>query len=235
MSGKLGAYPRPNVAVDVALLSVRHTPDTAQLVTLVHHRAEHPAGAVLPGRFLRERETIHDTVAALLEQKLHLSPSRQLRPRLLRVFDEPGRDERAWTLSIAHSLALPWEVASEAHGEWLPISRTGQPGRTKLLFDHATILREAVTRMRDRYEVDPDPYHLLTGEFTLRELRRLHEAVLGGVVRKDTFNRRMRDALEPTGEAISVGPGRPAQLYRHPRSSRRTSDALWRLPRDSQG
>jgi len=246
VSSRLSDYPRPNVAVDVAVLSVRPGSDTTELVTLIHHRTESPRGAVLPGRFLREGETIEDTVGVLLEEKLRLKPSRRARPRLLRVFDQPGRDERGWTISIAHSLGLPWEIASQAYGEWVPVTQAGTLGHTRLLFDHTTILTEAVSRMRDRYEVDPDPYHLLTDAFSLLELRRLHEAVLGQRVAKDTFNRRMRDALQETGEqstsfsfslsdtvsARTSRPGRPAQLYRHPRRARSTSDALWRLPRE---
>ena len=254
MTDRLTDYPRPNVAVDVAMLSVRPSTDRPELVALVLHRAEPPEGPVLPGRFLREGETIRDTVAALLEEKLHLRPSLRLSPRLLRVFDAPGRDERGWTISIGHSLALPWEVAAQAHGDWRPVTGSGTVRGARLLFDHATILSEAVTRMRDRY----DPYHLLTGEFSLLDLRRLHEAVLGEPLRKDTFNRRMRAALEPTGEASSsivlqstdasiqpllgspspslptrtARPGRAAQLYRHPRASRRSSESLWRLPRE---
>ena len=286
VTGQLSDFPRPNVAVDVAVLSVRPGPDRAELVTLVHHRTESPRGVVLPGRFLREGETIQGTVGVLLTEKLRLRPSKAVRPRLLRVFDQPGRDERGWTVSIAHSLGLPWELASQAYGEWLPLSSAGTLRGTKLLFDHPAILAEAVTRMRERYEVDPDPYHLLTDDFSLLELRRLHEAVLGERVAKDTFNRRMRVALEETGEqstsfsyakplppvasppppasrpaasppmpsasiifaeradtlpaasGVSMPrtsrPGRPAQLYRHPRRSRSTSDALWRLPRDKK-
>lgn len=260
VSSQLSDFPRPNVAVDVAVLSVRPTPDTTELVALIHHRTESPRGAVLPGRFLREGETIDDTVGVLLAEKLHLRASPKATPRLLRVFDQPDRDERGWTISIAHSLGLPWEIASQAYGEWVPVTPAGTLGRTRLLFDHSTILTEAVSRMRDRYEVDPDPYHLLTDSFTLLELRRLHEAVLGEGLAKDTFNRRMRAALIETGEqstsfsyvtpiavplsssppalldagtsgARTSRPGRPAQLYRHPRRSRSTSDALWRLPR----
>ena len=45
----------------------------------------------------------------------------------------------------------------------------------------------------------PDPAPFLNG-FTLAELRGLHEGVLGQPLRKDTFNRRMIDQLEPQVE-----------------------------------
>lgn len=226
-------FPRPNVAVDLALLSVRPSADSpvGEMVTLIQDRLEAPRGRVLPGRFMRERQTIHSTVEALLRDKLHLSPS-DITPRLLQVFDDPARDERAWTLSIAHAVALPWLEVASAEGTWHTVDESGSIGRTKLLFDHGEILREAVNDMRDRYETDPDPDRLLRGPFTLLDLRRLHEAVIGTPLRKDTFNRRMRDQLEPTdAEPTEPRVGRPAQHYVHPRRSLSLSDCLWRLPR----
>lgn len=254
---RLSDYPRPNVAVDLAVLSVRPTALGGELVTLVQHRTDKPRGAALPGRFIREGQTIGDTVAAILDDKLGISSSRQPTPRLLRVFDAPGRDERGWTISIGHSLALPWYDAMVADGEWRRVTSRGDASRTRLLFDHPAILRESVTAMRSRYEVDPDPDRLLVGEFTMLDLRRVHEAVLGVRLRKDTFNRRMREGLEETGESststsLSLAPpddslivgydpgqessslrrGRPARLYRHRRQAA-SNERLWTLPRES--
>jgi len=232
---KLTDFPRPNVAVDLAVLTVRPTTDTSggQLVTLVQQRTESPAGEVLPGRFIRERETIQQTVEALLGEKLGISP-RAVTPRLLRVFDDPERDERGWVLSISHSVARPWEQVSEATGTWRAVDHHGDLTRTNLLFDHAEILRDAVADIRRRYEVEPDPGRILPGPFTLRDLRLLHQAVSGERLRKDTFNRRMSPQLEetePSGHMPRVG--RPAQFYVHPEHVvSPVTEALWRLPRE---
>jgi len=51
-------------------------------------------------------------------------------------------------------------------------------------------------------------------EFTLLELQRLHEAVGGRALQKDTFRRRVRDALADTGRLISGTVGKPARLHR---------------------
>lgn len=249
---ELSAFPRPNVAVDLAVLSVRPTARGAELVALLQQRFERPRGDVLPGRFIREGETVTDTVRAILRDKLGISTTARPSPRLLRVFDEPGRDERGWTISIGHSLALPWNDAMSADGDWRPITTRGAPRGTKLLFDHPTILSEAVASMRARYEMDPDPDRMLVGEFTLLDLRKLHEAVLGEALRKDTFNRRMRERLTETGDSstslslsldsVSMGEipspgssslrrGRPARLYRHPRRLP-SRERIWSLPRE---
>ena len=238
MAPDLADFPRPSVAVDLALLSVRPTTDGSggQLVTLVQQRLEEPRGEVLPGRFIRDRETVVQTVEALLEEKVGISP-RSVRPRLLRLFDDPGRDERGWVLSVAHSVALPWDEVSEATGTWRAVDEQGGLRTTRLLFDHAAILCEAVADLRARYEVEPDPDRILPSPFTLRELRLLHQAVAGERLRKDTFNRRMRLLLaeaEPSGDQPRVG--RPAQFYAHQEREGRgvapLAEAPWRLPRE---
>lgn len=217
----LAAYPRPSLAVDVALLTVVPRADDdvpGQLAVLIQERDLAPSGQVLPGRFLRERQTLRDAVADVLRLKVGLDVP-EVSPRLLRVFDDPHRDERAWTISVAHALAFPYEEAKRAAGEFVGIDANGDlaSGET-LLFDHDLIVREASIAMRARYEHRPDPDGLLAANFTLAELRALHEAVLGEPLLKDTFNRRMVEHVEPVmGQdrrpLMRSRGGRPAQVY----------------------
>jgi hypothetical protein len=83
-----------------------------------------------------------------------------------------------------------------------------------LAFDHDDIVTEAVLDLRRRYRAAPDPDHLLPAEFTLLELRRLHETIFAQDFPKDTFRRRFISALEGTGERSSAETGRPAELFR---------------------
>jgi ADP-ribose pyrophosphatase YjhB (NUDIX family) len=218
----LTAYPRPNVAVDVAVLTViasaepRRQP--GQLAVLVQERLDEPRGRVLPGRFLREGETVRDSIEATLRDKAHLDVTAG-QPRLLRVFDSPDRDPRGWTLSLAHALVLPPQLATAATGTWVPIDGAGSPADHKpLLFDHDTIVREAAASVRARYELDPDPDGLLTSAYSLADLKQVHEAVLGEMLQRDTFRRRMAPRLTPAvGEdgrhLTRVDGGRPARLW----------------------
>lgn len=237
----LSSFPRPSVAVDIAALTVAPAVDSlaqvGQLCVLVLRPGGRRRG-VLPGRFIRERRTIEETVREVLEMKLELEPG-DISPTLLRVFDDPRRDERGWTLSLAHAVTLPPERVAGCAAEIVPIDRTGDLATGERLgYDHNQIVREAVKVMRNRYETAPDPDALLRGPFTLSELRRLHEAVLGERLRKDTFNRRMREQLDevydaPETPSLRRSVGRPAQLYvRRPGPG--PGDVRWQLPRDTQ-
>jgi 8-oxo-dGTP diphosphatase len=218
----LTAYPRPNVAVDVAVLTalLRRTSDggPGTLAVLVEDRDAAPPGRALPGRFLRERQTLTECVADVLRIKAGLEDVR-VEPRLIKVFDDPTRDPRAWTLSLAHALVLPAQRLEGATGQLEGIALDGglQSGES-LLFDHDAIVREAAATMRERYELLPDPDSLLDDPFTIAQLRTVHEAVLGEHLLKDTFRRRMEPNLQPVIEPegrpmLRSDGGRPAQVY----------------------
>jgi len=91
----------------------------------------------------------------------------------------------------------------------------------KLKYDHAEIVRAAVATLRGDYEEHVDPAGLLrttlpgepAGAFTIRDLRLLHEAVLGRELVPDTFRRGVLPALTSTGQWRKGARGKPAELY----------------------
>jgi ADP-ribose pyrophosphatase YjhB (NUDIX family) len=220
----LQGFPRPSVAVDVAVLSVVADDEGADRLSVLLHRrstgAEHGKWS-LPGSFLRERERLADAVQRTLLDKCGISG---LTPRQLLVLDDPGRDDRGWVLSVAHLDVVPVADApslfSRADLRWAPIRGAAAvvPGQRRLPFDHDEIVAQAVSRFRADHAEVPDPYRLLEGPFTVRELRHLHEAVLGEPLQKDTFRRAMLPHLVATKstDSGSVGRpvGRPARRYR---------------------
>ncbi|QQB14007.1 NUDIX hydrolase [Brevibacterium casei] len=79
--------------------------------------------------------------------------------------------------------------------------------------EHQEIVRVAVHRLRALHERTPDPFGLLPAEFSLRQLRALHEVVAGEEMQADTFRRTMLPLLDATGRAVTQGRGRPAQTF----------------------
>jgi 8-oxo-dGTP diphosphatase len=172
--------------------------------------------------------TVDRTVENVLRRKVGIEPSTTIHPRLLRVFDDPDRDDRTWAISIAHSVSIRESDLTGAIGDLVPVRPDGGlDGEGPLLFDHDKIVTAAVESVRARYEFRyrytetyPDPDRFLPEPFTLHQLRKIHEAVVGAELHKDNFNRRMKPYLEPVtnrnGEPVlSDGlRGRPAALYR---------------------
>jgi 8-oxo-dGTP diphosphatase len=194
-------YPRPSVAVDVAMLTVR---DDSLRVVVVEHRL---GGWALPGTFLHEGERLSDAASRALREKAGLDNALFTQ---LEVFDDPTRDERGWVLSVAHTGGL----ADERIPAEVTVMRVvnGQ-AEESLRFDHNKMVALAVVELRRRYANSIDPAGLLDRTFTVLQLRRLYQAVFGRPLVKDTFRRYIIDALEPTGE-MATAFGRPAELFR---------------------
>jgi 8-oxo-dGTP diphosphatase len=223
----LESYPRPGVTVDLAILTISGASDTTPELRLLVQDRHDPDGRALPGGFVRERWTVARTVADVLERKVGITPREGLSPRLLRLFDDPDRDDRTWVMSAAHALCLRETDLFDAHGDLVRVLPDGGLERQgPLLFDHDLIVAAAVEDLRERYEIRhryvdvlPDPDGFLPEPFTLHQLRKVHEAVVGDELHKDNFNRRMKPFLAPVvhdGEVLlsSHLRGRPATLYR---------------------
>lgn len=225
-SAPLDHYPRPGLTVDLAILTVTDA-DTDPVLRLLVQDRESPAGRALPGGFVRERQTVAQTTLDVLRRKVGVELGTSVTPRLLRLFDDPRRDDRSWVMSAAHALALPSRALTGAKGDLVTVLPDGSlEGEEGLLFDHDEIVAAAVDDIRSRYEfrgrlvgVSPDPDGFLREPFTLHQLRKVHEAVVGEEMHKDNFNRRMKEGLEPLVEggafvSSSGLRGRPATLYR---------------------
>lgn len=223
----LEKYPRPGVTVDLAILTVTGATDTnPELRLLVQDRTD-PVGRALPGGFIRERWTVARTVDDVLRRKIGIEPASAIHPRLLRLFDDPDRDDRTWAMSVAHSVSMRESDLANAKGDLVHVTDDARlANEGVLLFDHDQIVATAVETLRDRYEfryryvdIRPDPDGFLPEPFTLYQLRRVHEAVVGAELHKDNFNRRMKPFVEPlvrNGEQVLSENlrGRPATLYR---------------------
>lgn len=203
---RLADYPRPSVAVDTALLTIE---PVHGVLSVLEVRRQDVRGWGLPGTFLHEGERLMDAVLRSLRLKAGVDG---LRPRQLYVFDEPDRDDRGWVLSVAHVDAVtPTRLVSRFQHDTrlVPVDR---PGR--LPYGHGDIIRAAALDLRVRYATVPDPDRMLPDTFTLRELRRVHEAVAGEPLQRDTFRRAMEPHVIGTGTSTSGTRGRPAELFR---------------------
>ncbi len=243
----LNSYPRPNLAVDLVVLAIPEPADSRHLELGLVTLRRRDGRAVLPGRFVHERQTIRETVVELMAEKLSLRPRRAPHLQMIDVYDDPSRDERGWVVSVAHVTSLLTEHLArlpQETTEVLPLHGRADRGRRitpePLAYDHDEMVTTAVRRARRRYERSPDPLGLLRAPYTLSQLRHVHEAVLDEPLKRDTFNRRMVPYLEPSldsrGEPVltSETVGRPAQLYRLRRASARDAEAgPFPLPRST--
>jgi len=205
----LAGYPRPSVAVDVAVLTVPPGRQMDLCVVTIERAGLHRHGQrQLPGTFLHASERLVDAALRALREKAGLTG---VQPLQLHVFDAPDRDDRGWVLSVAHLDVVPFariEPALDGRVALEPVQAV-----SGLAFDHDQIVRFATEHVRREHTTRPDPFALLDEPFTLLDLQHLHEAVGGETLVKDTFRRRMQQHLTETGNTRDGVVGKPARLW----------------------
>ena len=208
---------RPLTTVDVVIFAIR---DDALQVLLVRRAAApgepYPERWALPGGFvdiLRD-EDLEACAIRKLEDKTGVRT-----PYLeqLGSWGDRTRDPRGWSVTNVYFALIPIESArhgaNAADARWFPVRGTGAD--VTLAFDHDRILAAAVARLRGKVEYTSLPAYLLPKEFTLSDLQRVYEIILGRRVEKSAFRTRIlaADLVVPLDKYRS-GPNRPAQLYR---------------------
>lgn len=231
-AGELDQFPGLHLAVDIAVLTVSE-PDAdnrRDLLVLLSRRPEgFRAGFwVLPGRFVRERETLVECSRICLREKAGI---RGYKPKQLLLLDEPDRDPRGWTMSAGSVVAVPFTVAAAAVAQspdTRALARVTNyqiqlpDSQDELPFEQQKVVDAAINQMRERYYRKPDPWKFLGETFTLAELKSVHDAVLGkNPYSRDSFRRTMSALLEPTGEFERGTVGKPAELFRRKEKANR--------------
>jgi hypothetical protein len=147
-----------------------------------------------------------------------LSISREQRARICFGLDGAAWDEEKVLerYELLYSAGLVEEALRDRPDQvderLKPSVRLGQP----MCFDHRRILATAIGRVRAKIKYRPVIFELMPDDFTLFELQKTVEAILGPHLHKQNFRRLVESAglVEPTGEVKTRTGGRPAKLYR---------------------
>lgn len=204
----------PLVVVDVALFTVIDD----SLRVLMVQRAMEPERRrwALPGGVLKP--AVDDSLEAAARRVLQRKVSVDLAHlEEVRTFSGADRDPRGWSIAVLFCALLPRDQVNALvrdKVEALEWADANKPGH-RMAFDHEMQLATAVERLRSRVEGKALPLHLLPERFTLTQLQRTCEAILGYPLDKSAFRRRLKDSpdLVELDEFVR-GAQRPAQLYR---------------------
>ncbi len=132
----------------------------------------------------------------------------------------PWDDERVLErYELLYEAGLMAEAARDGRAaakDWQGLPALGRP----MMFDHRRILATAMSRLRGKLKYRPVIFELMPETFTLFDLQRVVEAILGSYLHKQNFRRLVESAglVEATGEVEGSTGGRPARIYRFRRS-----------------
>jgi len=207
-------YERPGLTVDCVIFGLDLDEESLK-VLLVERDLEPFAGMwAIPGGFVRQGETLEGAAARELEEETGIT---QVFLEQLYTFGDPGRDPRGWVVSVAYyALVSPEkhtvQAATDARqARWFSVNSL--PG---LAFDHALILRTALLRIRGKLSYAPIGFELLPQKFTIKQLQKLYEIVLGAKLDNRNFRKKIfgMDVLRELDEMQQGVPHRAARLYK---------------------
>jgi 8-oxo-dGTP diphosphatase len=208
-------YPKPSVTVDVVIMTLRG--EELQVLLVKREIMPYRGQWAIPGGFVHLDESLE---AAARRELCEETGVTDVYLEQLYTFGEPERDPRGRVISVAYIALTPAPLLAKAGSDarearWWPMSEL-----PALAFDHDKILQYALTRLRYKIEYSAVGFRLMPEQFTLSELQKAYEIILGEPLDKRNFRRRISEAevIEPT-ENFRTGEGRPAQLFRFRRNA----------------
>ena len=205
-------YPHPAVTTDVVLFTVQDE----KLKVLLIQRANPPYQGrwCLPGGFVEINEGLEQCALRELEEETGVSG---VYLEQLYTFGKPDRDPRERVITVAYYALAPADrlrpqAASDARSvAWFAVDELPEPG-----FDHRQIINLARRRLASKLQYSTLAMQLMPRTFTLGELQKVYEIILGETQDKRNFRKRILayDCLVDSGEMRRDGGHRPARLYR---------------------
>jgi len=193
--------------VQVVVFSLRDQ----QLQVLLEPAAGLPGAWMLPGSPVTADLALEECASACLARFIcrHRAYLEQLY-----TYGDPARRPDQRLISVVYFALIPSDAfcAADSTARWYPADHL-----PAMALDYAEILAYAVRRLRYKLEYSAAGFELLPEHFTLTELQRTYEMILGERLDKRNFRRRILQAniIEPSPAQRRAGEGRPAQLYHY--------------------
>ena len=205
-------YPHPAVTTDIVIFTIR---DGRLELLLIRRGAEPFKGKwALPGGFVGIDESLEDGARRELQEETGVS---DVWLEQLYSFGAPDRDPRERVITVAYYALIPsdrLEIRAATDAEavgWFALDELPE-----LAFDHPKIVGMAQERLAAKLDYSTIAFQFMPARFTLSELQRVYEIILGEEIDKRNFRKWVLalEQIEETGEQRREGAHRPAMLYR---------------------
>jgi 8-oxo-dGTP diphosphatase len=205
----------------------------------------------LPGNHIRNNEDLDAAAIRILNELTGLKdiyleqfgvfghPDRLVNQRDQQWLSAIGKDPDDRVITIAYYSLIPLEkyyIGQNNHKSlpywysknprWYHLDEIGD-----MAFDHKKILFEALRHLREKIKIEPVIFELLPSKFTVSQIQRLYEVILGHQFDKRNFRKKLTSleyvvSLNERQKSVSHKPGRyymfSRDVYERTRKKRST-------------
>jgi 8-oxo-dGTP diphosphatase len=198
------------VAVDAVVFTVLH--DSLKLLLIERKNAPFKGSFALPGGFVNLDESLEQAARRELLEETNV---KEIFLQQLGAYGDVHRDPRGRVVSVAFLAFISPEQRLVASSDALRAQWHPADALPTLAFDHKHIVDDALRHLRYEIQTTNIAAQILPRRFTLSQLQKLYETVLGKQLDKRNFRKRVQELaiLKPTGEQFREGAHRPAELY----------------------
>lgn len=196
------------ITVDTVILTLK---DNSLQVLLVKRENEPFKGKwAIPGGYVRMSENLDEAAMRVLKEKTNVD---NIYLEQLYTFGDPLRHPVSRVITCAYFALIRAEdvnVVPSDNVAWYKVEDL-----PALAFDHKEIILYSLKRTRERLELCPVAYQLLNEKFTLTEMQKAYELIMGKSLDKRNFRKKViqTDGLIELDEFSKTTSKRPARLY----------------------
>lgn len=198
-------FPRPSLTVDCVVFALDED-DVLKVMLIQRNLPPFKGQWALPGGFVHVDESLEAAARRELQEETGIA---NVFLEQLYTFGEVERDPRDRVVTVAYYalvnlLNYRIEAATDASdAAWFPINQL-----PALAFDHDKILQVALNQLKFKVRYEPIGFELLPKKFTLSQLQKLYETVLGQTLDKRNFRKKILKmdllvALDETQKDVS--------------------------------
>ncbi len=197
------------ITVDVVILTIKN--DALQVLLVKRQNEPFKDRWAIPGGYVRLSENLDQAAVRILKERTNVE---NVYLEQLYTFGDPLRYPNARIITCAYFALVRTEdinIKSTAELDWHKVSEL-----PALAFDHREIIEYSLKRTRERLELCPVAYQLLNEKFTLTEMQKSYELIMGKKLDKRNFRKKAlcTNGLVELDECTKSSSKRPARLYK---------------------
>ena len=196
------------ITVDTVILTIKN--DNLQVLLVKRENEPFKGKWAIPGGYVRMSEDLDAAAMRILKEKTNVD---NIYLEQLYTFGDPLRHPVSRVITCAYFALIRAEdvnVVAADNVAWHKVSDL-----PALAFDHKEIIQYSLKRTRERLEMCPVAYQLLNEKFTLTEMQKAYELIMGKKLDKRNFRKKViqTEGLRELDEFSKSTSKRPARLY----------------------